>query len=307
MKKTIISGMLAAIAFAMASFMSTISFAADIPVLNFCTAKTGGNYEYTGKLIQAQLKGIATVNVINTEGSEDNLNKIKSGECDAAIVQSDAIYLYQKETGPLDFASLGPIYKEYVHLICRRDSGVTSLDQLNGHKLFSGEVGSGSNVTIRGLRAASKEFGYNSYKDIALVPQGNDLPSLVNLVGGQADCMLLTTSQNSTYVVNSVQKFADKLVLANSYDKYFMKTKTKDTSGKENSVWKEGQIPYSTYDKIMPTGWTGRKNVDTMSVDATVIVSQAWMTAHTEQYGQLGFYLPDIQTRLKVDKKLDTE
>lgn len=290
-----------AVALSAASLASVSAAHADELNVNVCTAKSGGNYEYTGKLIQEYLPDYK-ITVVNTKGSTENLELIKNGGCDVAIVQSDAVYVYQKDVGDYGGQKIADLYNEYAHLLCRRDSGITDLGGLNDKtKVLIGEPGSGSQVTWRGMVLADKEFGSDFYTKIPVVYKD----SLTALNAGDAACLLYTGTPNSKFMTVKAQKFADSLVLVPVQDRNFDDVTVKNKLGKTSSVWAKGELPYSSYEKIMPTGLLGRKDVPTISVTAQVVISEA--AAETGLYDDLGLVIPDIQKRLAADKNLTLE
>ena len=299
--KTVIFG------YALAVAAIAFSSSASATTLNLCTAKVGGNYEYAGKLFKEQFSGVIDINVINTKGSVENLEKINSGECDAAIVQSDAQYVFEKDNGKSEADLLAPLYTEYYHLLCRREANITGLDSLSGRKVMIGEVGTGSQVTFRGTVLADKEFGSDEYSKIVPINRGGDKGSLVDIRSGKADCLVYVGTPNSTFMTNYAQKFGESLVLVPVEDKDFDDVELKTADGETYSVWNKSVLPYSAYESIMPSGVFGRKDVNTISVNAQFVVSNKWRDANSDAYGELGFYIPDVAKRLQADKGLVLE
>lgn len=70
---------------------------AEVPgnPVRYCTGVPGGNYDFTGIAIKRQLP--QHLELVNTGGSMDNLAKVDKGECEAAIVQSDAYFVYMQQ------------------------------------------------------------------------------------------------------------------------------------------------------------------------------------------------------------------
>jgi TRAP transporter TAXI family solute receptor len=295
-------------------FFATLALAAFSTIgmsnatdINVCTGGSGGNYEYAGKLMKNQLSSTGiNVNVINTKGSWENLEKMDNGECDAALVQSDAVYVYEKENGPVNAYSLGDMFTEYVHLLCRRSANIEDIDDLEtSSKVYVGPVGSGSNVSFRGMIMADKEFGGDAYSKIPLMNEGADKSSLVKLKGGSADCMVYTAAPGTTFMTKEAQKFGDDLVLVPVIDKDFNDVTNTDVNGNKTSVWRPVTMSYKTYKTIMPSGVFGRKDVDTFGVNAQFLVSQKWESQNSDAFGEVGYYLTDVQNQLRADRKLE--
>ncbi len=287
-----------------ASFASVgTSVAGDF---RMCTGGSGGNYEATGLAVQRQVAGEGiNVEVVNTKGSWENLEKLTSGECDGAVVQNDAMYVWGEENGAPNVIDMGPMFTEYVHMLCRRDANIEDISDLSTNgKVMAGKTGSGSNVSIRGMITADKKFGGDSYSKIALLNEGGDRASLAMLVSGKADCMVVTAAPETKFLTADAQKYGDSLVLVDIVDKDFNDVTVTDKNGNESSVWNKATLPYSAYKTIMPKGVFGRKDVDTFGVNAHFIVSADWVETNPDDFGNVGFYMGDVKNILRTDRGL---
>lgn len=288
--------------------VSTMLFAfpsiASAQSITYCGGGAGGNYEYTGNVLKSQLNGIAEVNNINTKGSWENLEKLRSGECDAALVQSDALYLWNKTEGGLSLFNMERMFGEYVHLLCNRRSGVSQFSDLNENtKVYTGSHGSGSDVSLRGLIEADKEFGNSSYVNIPLLNEGGDV-ALVKLNGGQGACMVYTAGPGTTFMAKNAEKFSDNLVLVDVVDKDFNDVTITDANGSEMSVWNPVTMDDDTYGKIMPSGIFGNSDVDTIGVTAVFVVSSSLVERSPDLFAKIGIALPDIKNIVRADRNL---
>ncbi len=110
------------------------------------SGQPGGAYHALAGDLAAELN--APIAVVETSGTLDNLNKLSSGEVDAAIVQNDlAHYVYRGENGLTrfsDFQSLLPLFEEYVQVVVRADAGISLLGDLRGKKVSVGPRSSGT-------------------------------------------------------------------------------------------------------------------------------------------------------------------
>jgi len=294
-----------AVAMSLSTFATTPVLAQSEPV-KVCTASKGGNYEYVGLKLQEALRGQTDIEVVNTAGSWDNLERMARGECDAAVVQSDALYVYGKEAGNLDYFNLGALYTEYVHLLCNRKSGVEEWADLNKNtKVFSGGRGSGADVTARGLIQADAEFGNKSYVGVPLLNEQNPDVSLMKVKGGAAECLVYVGSKGNKFMGTNAQKLANDLVLRPVEDKDFNDVTLTDDNGVTMSVWTPVEMPYSTYEKLMPTGVFGRKDVPTIGVTAMLIVSSNLVEQNPDAYAAIGFGIEDAVKVVRADKKVE--
>ena len=89
---------------------------------------------------QADL-GIDRPQVLQTQGSPDNVDKVLAGKADVAFVAADvAVEQYQKRH---DLAALARIHDDYLHIVVRSDSSIRSVSQLAGHRIAIGSPSSG--------------------------------------------------------------------------------------------------------------------------------------------------------------------
>jgi TRAP transporter TAXI family solute receptor len=286
--------------------MAGVAMAQDVPTLKFCSGAKGGVYDFTAEVLKQQLAGTVDVVNVNTAGSMENLQKIASGDCDAAAAQSDSLYLYGKENpNALDLIVLeNSLYTEYFHLICNRKSGVTQFSDLNkGTLVYSGGRGSGSDVSLRGLIASDIENGGADYKEVPISNEGG-AAALIKLNGGKGACLAYTGAPGGKFVTGDASRFAESLVIVPVEDKDFNDAEYTDSNGVKQSVWSNVVMPYSSYGKLMPSGTFGRKDVNTMGVAAEIVISSAWSTANPDAFGEVGLSIPDVKNLVRSTKKL---
>ncbi|ADJ44162.1 TRAP transport system solute receptor [Amycolatopsis mediterranei S699] len=79
--------------------------------------------------------------VLQTQGSPDNVTKVLTGQADIAFVAADvAADSYHAHPG---FAALARIHDDYLHVVVRADSDIRSVSQLSGHRIAIGSPQSG--------------------------------------------------------------------------------------------------------------------------------------------------------------------
>ena len=102
----------------------------------------GGLYNVVAGALSIRLRSLHDVDVIvtPTEGSMDNRARLLAGDIHLAPMESSAILGGQ-------LCVVAPLFYEAVHVIVRDDSGITSIDQLRGHRVAVGPHGSGSRAT----------------------------------------------------------------------------------------------------------------------------------------------------------------
>ncbi|PXY00047.1 TAXI family TRAP transporter solute-binding subunit [Halomonas sp. LBP4] len=93
-------------------------------------------------------------NAPSTGGSVANINGIKSGELDMGVAQSDVQYQAYHGTGNFegdayeDLRAVFRVHGEPLTLLARADSGIESLDDLEGKRVNIGNPGSGQRNTM---------------------------------------------------------------------------------------------------------------------------------------------------------------
>lgn len=121
---------------------------------------TGVYYDYGEQLAGALQRDLdVPAEVIQTNGSVDNLHLIGEGQAQLGFAQSDAVADAVAGTGdfhePLPIRAVARLYDEYVHVVVRADSGIRSVADLAGRTISLGGTGSGVSVVARRVLEAS--------------------------------------------------------------------------------------------------------------------------------------------------------
>jgi TRAP transporter TAXI family solute receptor len=147
----------------------------------FSTGSTGGVYEAYGKdLSQEFAKDMPDlkVDLKTSDGSQDNVGRVASGEADFAIAAADAVESYALEH-PEKAARLrgvARLYDDYVQLVVPRDSAIDSVADLKGKRVAIGLDSSG--VRLIANRVLEAE-GIDPAEDITPFAYGiNDVKQL---------------------------------------------------------------------------------------------------------------------------------
>jgi TRAP transporter TAXI family solute receptor len=237
------------------------AYAADKPTMRLCSGPDGGNYQRAAQEIVKQGRDRINFTIIDSKGSMDNLDKLAAGECDAAPVQNDAFRVYkqkyQKDAGALERA--GPLYREYVHLICNRKADVGRVVDLRAGKVAVaiGPSGSGSSVTWDSFVLADKR-----YEKTPTVPLAG-LRALEKIkIGDEVGCMLWTSALNSGFMKNDGNAAGEYVHLVKADDGDF--ANAKDERG--TPIYHYADIPSGTYPKIQDG--TFGSSVATVAVEA---------------------------------------
>ncbi|MEQ8389249.1 MAG: TAXI family TRAP transporter solute-binding subunit [Alphaproteobacteria bacterium] len=96
-----------------------------------------------------------------TEGSVDNLARLRSGDLESALVQADLAHAAYHGAAPFDvpgrdqkLRSIASLFPEAMHLVVRQDSAITSIRGLGFKPLSLGGESSGTMVIARRVLAA---------------------------------------------------------------------------------------------------------------------------------------------------------
>ena len=258
-----------------------------------CTGNAKLNYYAAGQHLK---RHAGNVEVVETKGSLDNLDKVTAGECDGAFVQNDALLVYSGKNAKAISAlqRAGVLYQEQANLICNRKAYTSSrmVDLNSNYTVAIGPDGSGANTTWAAFVAADKaRYGKVRTSDLT----GSLALSAVN-DGSEVQCALIVTALNASFLKNEAPKYASGVVLVETDDRD-MTRNAKDA--RNNPVYTYGEIPSGTYKGIQPSGMFGSKSVATIQVDAVFVANRDWVAAHTSDFEKIveGFAnaKPDIE------------
>ncbi len=127
--------------------------------LTFATGGTGGAYYPLGGELSSifESETDASVNYVESGGSVDNLGQILRGDAQLAMTQNDTAA--DAVNGELDISDDGEdeefitvdnlgwianLYPEAMHIVVTEDSGIESIEDLDGQTIAVGDVGSGT-------------------------------------------------------------------------------------------------------------------------------------------------------------------
>ncbi|MFC1708037.1 TAXI family TRAP transporter solute-binding subunit [Planctomycetota bacterium] len=130
--------------------------------LTFATGPKGGAYDRLGSACAKVVTDEAAVFSVTFQlspGSVWNIRALQAGDVQLAFAQSDILSAATR--GEEGFASpasevraLAVVYEETLHLLARRDSGVTSYEDLRGKRVSLGSEGSGTHWSAQTVLAA---------------------------------------------------------------------------------------------------------------------------------------------------------
>lgn len=281
-------------------FFSNLADAAE--PFRLCTGSPGKTYFAVGNKLQEMAPGLSggqlAIEVVPTQGSIDNLNRIVQGECQGAIVQGDAVVFFtgnvMKDSADR-FRLLGALYKELSLLICSRDSGIGEIEALPGKKgatIAAGPMGSGSLATWLTFRAIKPD-----YAKVKVLPE-NGAAGALAVARGDADCLLEVIAPQSDFLesLNGNREISRHLTFAEVDDDF-------------DGYQVDGQIIYTEvefdderYPNISTWG-----DPELLAINAYLVVGEQWAQTHPAELNSLSMLLlvgqPDIEAVAYGDRK----
>ena len=242
--------------------------------LSLCTARADGNYYAAGEAIRARIDSDRLqLELIETAGSVDNLNRLARGECDAAIVQLDAYLVYQEtnRSKRLQLARPNYLYEEFVHLVCRRDAGIDGIEDLARdsakHSILIGEAQSGSAATWRSFTLLDPTYASVPTRAVG----GMQALTAIQASGGPA-CMIYVSGLRSKFSA-AVNGAGDSLLIVPVNDPSLDAARFAG-----DRIYRFRDIPAGTYPAL--EAGSRKRDLETLTVGATLFVTQHWATKH---------------------------
>ncbi|WP_433572584.1 TAXI family TRAP transporter solute-binding subunit [Streptomyces sp. CA-251247] len=181
--------------------------------ITFSTGSQSGVYQRYGVLLKDALaKDLPDVDIDLrlSEGSQENLARVASGEADFTIATADAVAKYKRESkaGAERLRGCARLYDDYVQLVVPRSSSVLKIEDLRGKKVGVGQVGSGVRLVAERLLTAA---GVDPKRDITAVPAGIDtMPS--QLERGKLDAFFWSGGLPTSTVQKLSERYQIRLV-----------------------------------------------------------------------------------------------
>lgn len=116
-----------------------------------------GRYQHVAELLRFQIQHAqpeVKAETKPTQGSQENLQLLNNDEVDLALIQAVSIPAEE------ELAHVAPLFYEPIYALARKDSGIETIQQLNGVQVFLGPIGTGSRASIElMLKTLPKSFG----------------------------------------------------------------------------------------------------------------------------------------------------
>lgn len=153
--------------------------------------------------------------VQSTRGSMANLKALHKGDVQLALVQSDVLHHALHGTGPFsgqgannELRSLFRLYQESLTLLAAPDSGITTLADIEGKRVYPGNSGAGEQITSQALMVA---MGWQPGQFVAYQLTSNSEP-LEGLCDGSLDAAFVVAGHPSQAVGDLISRCKVRLI-----------------------------------------------------------------------------------------------
>ncbi|MCV9910227.1 C4-dicarboxylate ABC transporter substrate-binding protein [Brucella sp. HL-2] len=249
-------------------YLSLMGVSKAEPV-RLCTGSASAVYYDAGQSIR-QMAGSATpVMVVETTGTIDNLNEtLETGNCNAMIGQPDGpVYLARQSPAAVKkLRQVAGLHREYLHVLCNRNSGVKDLKDLadTKGKLAIGEPNSGAWLIWQNLVKVDKEL-----ENIPVSNEAGIMALSAASSGTDTVCLLVPAGLNTGTLKEADATFADSLMLVSA--KVRNSDQVLGLDGKPIYAYQD--IPADTYPNIQSGGWFSSSAKSTLSWNAGVYIN----------------------------------
>lgn len=278
MKSLVLAG-----ALALAALSSPVLAQAPAPTFRLCTGGEAGNYFKAGHILKSKATSLK-VDVVPTQGSLENLDRVVGGQCDGAFVQSDALLVYSSRNAQAisSLERAGVLYQEQAHLLCNRKAEIGRVvDLTKSTTVAVGPDGTGARTTWDAFVIADRK----RYAPVGIDTRTGLRALAAAADGSQVTCVLWVGALKSSFIKDDAQAQGDKLILVGTDDRDMTRT-AKDARGQP--VYTYAEIPADTYPRVQRGGTLyGTKAVPTIAVDALFVASSAWINANERPYDAL--------------------
>ncbi len=264
------------------------------PLLRVCTGRPGNNYHRVGLALAERLAPKVRVEVVETEGSWENLEAIDAEHrrCDAIIAQDDAYALYEFEhpESRLTMERTAVLYAEYVHVLCNTKVTARSVSELDPgrHQILVNRYGSGTYITWKLFQRLDP-----AYQRVRSAEVDMDEGLLKIADGTRAHCMIYVSGKGGKTLRTADERFGDRLRLIGVEDGHLHREVGRD----KRVVYRRARLEADTYPHLQ----TGP--IDTQQVDAVFFASPEWKARRPAAAAALAEALvqliPDLQKTLQ--------
>ena len=158
----------------------------------FASGGQGGAYQAYAERYKLLFASVGVeVEVLTTKGSIENLELLRNGDADMALLQGGTA----QEIDSNDLISLGGLFKEPLWVFVRADIGAETFGDLRTLRVAIGAEGSGTRMLVQQMQ---KEFGGNWAESASLPLSGTEAEKA--LLAGDVDAAAFSASVDAPYI-----------------------------------------------------------------------------------------------------------
>ena len=164
----------------------------------------GTYYPFGGAMAGVINNNSDNINItsVASGASADNLRQIQAGDAHIAIAQNDVMsyafnanFIWEGQDAVTNFGTIMTLYPETVQIVVRADSGIYEVEDIRGHRVSVGDVGSGVEAnTWQVLRAHGITEADITVHNIGFAASADAMRD------GMLDVFFLTTAAPNTAV-----------------------------------------------------------------------------------------------------------
>jgi TRAP transporter TAXI family solute receptor len=254
--------------------------------LTLSTGSHSGVYQRYGVLLKEALARDmpdVEIDLRTSEGSQQNLERVASGEADFTIATADAVATYKRQglPGADRLRGCARLYDDYVQLVVPKNSPVRSVHDLRGKAVGVGQDGSGIRLVADRLMKAA---GLDPERDITPFPSGiNAAPG--QLEKGAIDAFFWSGGLPTNTVQKLSERFPVRLVALGPELVAGL-----HASGDPTSYYRSAVMPADAYPQAQ-----GGEPVETVAVANLLVTMERMSPAQTE-----GFTRTVIRSRDRI-------
>jgi TRAP transporter TAXI family solute receptor len=202
------------------------------------------------------------VQVLDTEGSVENLRAVAEGEADVGFATVDAAFLAAHGDDPftnaLPVVALGRLYDDYLHIVVRADSQIGQVGDLNDRPISTGPKGSGTHIiTSRVTKASGLDISRFTERELTLARSTEALAS------GEIDGLFVTGGLPMPALVDLSERTPFRLLT--------LRDEIDDLQAEHGEIYQARTIAATrTYD--IPDDVEQPPEVDTLAVTNVLVV-----------------------------------
>lgn len=192
--------------------------AQKLPKLRLASGGEKGTYYAMSNNMATYCGQGLTLDVQQTGGSDDNIERLIGNKADIAIVQKDILFKRSKinnDAAVKGFLAVMPLHYEAMHLVVQQNSGVTKFSDLGAKKggLFGRGGKTASKVAAYGGSIESAEIiRAMSEVDFEIAVVENQPAALAALNGGQVEAILAMGGTPLGWIDNDLKRGQHRLI-----------------------------------------------------------------------------------------------